>query len=35
MEASLHETDGDTFFRFNSAFAQLGLTGAASEGLRQ
>ena len=28
MEASLHETDGDTVFRPNSPFARLGLTGA-------
>jgi all-trans-retinol 13,14-reductase len=28
MEASLHETDGDTVFGPNSAFARLGLTGA-------
>jgi len=28
MEASLHETDGDTVFGPNSVFARLGLTGA-------
>lgn len=28
MEASLHETDGDTVFRPNSPFARLGLTGS-------
>jgi all-trans-retinol 13,14-reductase len=28
MEASLHETDGDTVFGTNSVFARLGLTGA-------
>jgi phytoene dehydrogenase-like protein len=28
MEASLHETDGDTVFRPNSVFSRLGLTGS-------